>query len=185
MFSLNVVVFGGTIVADPKEIRTVGASGSKTTEFRIAVNDPAEKVTNFADRKKTLFVDVQCWNRSAELAVQYLKKGRNVIVEGRLEEDKWTGQDGAAHSKIRVQANRFTFVPDGKGPSPEGGDSGGEQGEDAPPSTDAAPAPARSAAPAASRGAAAAPSSSASNPSLVDKKLKNYNLDNTDSDVPF
>jgi len=110
---LNKVVLIGNLVKDP-EIRYVGTSQTPVSDLRVAVNR-IWKSAKGEKKQETLFIDVAVWARSAELAVQYLKKGRLFGVEGRLAMDEWTGADGRKNQRIRIHADRLIFLPSGEG----------------------------------------------------------------------
>jgi len=99
--TLNKVLCIGTVIADP-EIRFSGASQRPVSDIRFAVKHPGEE---------PLFLDVTAWGRQAESAVQHLRKGRMVAVEGRLTKDEWTGPDGRLHSRIRIVSDRLVYLP--------------------------------------------------------------------------
>lgn len=126
MASANFVLLMGNLTRDP-EVRTI-PSGTTVADLGMAVN---ESYKNKAGElvETTVFVDVVVWGRLAETCGQYLKKGSPVLVEGRLQLDQWTGQDGEKRSKLRVRADRVQFLSSGGG----GGGRRGEGGDDAPP----------------------------------------------------
>lgn len=110
---MNHVFLIGNICKDP-EPRFVGPSQTPVTDLRLACNRTWKSMKG-EKREEALFVDVVAWARSAELAVQYLKKGRLVGIEGRLQLNEWTGQDGRKNQRIRVVAERIVFLPSGSG----------------------------------------------------------------------
>jgi single-strand DNA-binding protein len=59
-----------------------------------------------------VFVDVDAWDKLAELCGQYLSKGRTILVEGRLQMDSWE-KDGVKHQKLKVRAATIKFLPQG------------------------------------------------------------------------
>ena len=90
MASLNRVVLVGRLVRDPEKRYT--ASGLAVTTFTIAVDrfgkDPA------TGEKKTDFLRCKAWRQKAEFVEEYVKKGRLVAVDGRIETSEAVGQDG-------------------------------------------------------------------------------------------
>jgi single-strand DNA-binding protein len=106
MASMNITVLVGNLTRDP-EVRTT-SGGTSVASFGLAVNTATG--TGEEAREETLFIDVVTFGRQAEPIGRYLKKGRPVLVEGRLRLEKWTGNDGEAHSKIGVVANRVQFL---------------------------------------------------------------------------
>ncbi len=65
------------------------------------------------------FVDVTAWNQQAEVITEYCQKGRPVVVEGRLEQDRWETPTGEKRSRLKVVAQRVTFLPGNGGTAPE------------------------------------------------------------------
>src|SRR2546421_2908514 len=100
MASFNKVILLGNLTRDP-EVRYT-PKGSAVCDLGIAINrqytlDSGEK------REEVTYVDVVLWSRLAEIAGEYLKKGRPVFIEGRLQMDTWEDkQTGQKRSKLRV-----------------------------------------------------------------------------------
>ena len=100
MASFNKVILLGNLTRDP-EVRYT-PKGSAVCDLGIAVNrvyttDSGEK------REEVTYVDVVLWARLAEIAGEYLKKGRPVFIEGRLQMDSWDDkQTGQKRTKLRV-----------------------------------------------------------------------------------
>lgn len=133
MASVNKVLLIGNLTRDP-EVRYT-PKGSAVTDLGLAVNrrytlDSGERV------EETTFVDITLWGRQAEIAAQYLTKGRSVFVEGRLQLDSWEDkQTGQKRSKLRVIGENVQFLG-GRG------EGGGEGGSSERPPQRRAPAPA-------------------------------------------
>lgn len=108
MLSLNKVFLIGNLTRDPR-LRTT-PSGISVGEFSIAVNDTYS--TSAGERReRTVFVDVVVWKRLAENCYRFLRKGRAVLVEGRLEQDTWEDREtGQRRSRLRVVAQNVTFL---------------------------------------------------------------------------
>jgi single-strand DNA-binding protein len=108
MANLNRVLLIGNLTRDP-EVRYT-PKGTAVTEIGLAVN----RVYSGEDGEKkeeTTFVDVTLWARQAEIAGQYLKKGRPVFIEGRLQLDSWDDkQTGQKRSKLRVVAENIQLL---------------------------------------------------------------------------
>lgn len=113
---LNYVILAGRVVTDP-EIRAIG-SGRYVTRFRLA-NNRRYKVSSGEYKNETLFIDVVVWDRQAEYVKQHCKKGRPLIVEGRLRFDEWESRiDGLRRSKLEIVAQRVSlldFLPSEQG----------------------------------------------------------------------
>src|SRR6266849_372798 len=136
MANLNRVLLLGNVTRDP-EVRYT-PKGSAVCDLGIAVNrayttDSGEK------REEVTFVDVTLWGRTAEVASEYLKKGRPVFIEGRLQMDTWDDKaTGQKRSKIKVVCENLQLL--GSRPS-EGGEGGGEPREHSRPVGKPAPRP--------------------------------------------
>src|SRR5438128_2551599 len=70
-------------------------------------------------QQETTFVDVTAWNQQAEVISAYCQKGRPVAVEGRLEQERWETPTGEKRSRLKVVAQRVTFLPGNGGTAPE------------------------------------------------------------------
>jgi single-strand DNA-binding protein len=127
MASFNKVILMGNLTRDP-EVRYT-PKGSAVTDIGLAVNrvystEQGEK------REETTFVDITLWGRTAEIAGEYLKKGRPVLIEGRLQLDSWDDkQSGQKRSKLKVIGESMQLLGGrGGGEGDEGGGSGGGGG---------------------------------------------------------
>ena len=125
MASFNKVILLGNLTRDP-EVRYT-PKGSAVCDLGIAVNrvyttDSGEK------REEVTYVDVVLWARLAEIAGEYLKKGRPVFIEGRLQMDSWDDkQTGQKRTKLRVVGESMQLL----GSRPAGGTSApAEAGEE-------------------------------------------------------
>jgi single-strand DNA-binding protein len=136
MANHNKVLLLGNVTRDP-EVRYT-PKGSAVCDLGIAVNrayttDSGEK------REEVTFVDVTLWGRTAEVASEYLKKGRPVFIEGRLQMDTWDDkQTGQKRTRLRVVAENMQLL--GGRPSGGSAEAGGESRQtSAPPKKSAAP----------------------------------------------
>ncbi|SVD31348.1 uncharacterized protein METZ01_LOCUS384202 [marine metagenome] len=119
MPNYNKVILMGNLTRDPEVRYTSG--GTAIAKLGLAVNR-RWKNKEGQMQEETTFVDVDAFGRQAETIGQYLKKGRPVMVEGRLKLDQWDDkQTGQKRSKLGVVLENFQFL-DSRG---EGGDSGG------------------------------------------------------------
>ena len=110
MPSFNKVIVMGNLTRDP-EVRQVGANAVKVCRFALALNERRrDRNGNMVDIPT--FVEVDAWEKLAELCGQYLRKGRSVLVEGRLQMDTWE-KDGQKHQKLKVRASTIKFLPQG------------------------------------------------------------------------
>jgi single-strand DNA-binding protein len=144
MASFNKVILVGNLTRDP-ELRYT-PKGMAIAKIGLAVNRVWRNEAG-ETKEEVTFVDIDVFGRTAENVGQYMRKGRPILVEGRLRLDQWDDkQTGQKRSKLGVVAETVQFLG-----SPTGsGNAGGETGE----------APRRAAAPA----AAAAPASPAAAP---------------------
>jgi|SRR5579884_76019 len=102
--SFNKVILVGNVVRDP-EIRYVG-SGAGVTKFSLAVNPNKRD----AKPEDTLFVDIVAWDKLAETCNTYLKKGSNVLVEGRLVIRSYDDKEGNKRKATEVVINTMQML---------------------------------------------------------------------------
>jgi single-strand DNA-binding protein len=113
MANLNKVLLLGNLTRDP-ELRYT-PRGTAVADIGIAINRIWNNEQN-QRQEETTFVDITLWGRQAEIAQQYLSKGRGVFIEGRLQMDTWEDKtSGQKRSKLKVVAENLQFMPDGKG----------------------------------------------------------------------
>jgi len=94
----NKVLLIGNVVKDP-EVKSV--KDTSVAKFRLAVDDQYKK-------DSVIYIDVEAWDKQAEFAQKWLKKGKGVIVDGRLCMDSWE-KDGKKETKIYVKAQDVRF----------------------------------------------------------------------------
>jgi len=120
MANFNKVILLGNLTADP-EVRYT-PRGTAVTDIRMAINRVWNDEQN-QRREETTYLDVTLWGRQAEIAGQYLNKGRPVLVEGRLQMDSWEDkQTGQKRSKLKVVGESMNSGGGG------GGGGGGNRG---------------------------------------------------------
>ncbi|MBM4076907.1 MAG: single-stranded DNA-binding protein [Planctomycetes bacterium] len=109
MASFNKVILVGNLTRDPQVKYTTG--GTAVTEIGLAVSRQwFDKQTN-SKKEETTFVDITLWGRTAEIAGEYLAKGRPVLIEGRLQLDTWDDREtGQKRSKLRVVGENMTML---------------------------------------------------------------------------
>jgi single-strand DNA-binding protein len=115
---LNKCMVIGNLGADPEMRYT--ANGSAVTTFRVAVNE------SWTDRdgqrqEHTEWFRIVTWNRLAETCAQYLTKGRQVYVEGRLRTRQWEDQQGQTRYMTELIADNVRFLGGGQGGQGSGG----------------------------------------------------------------
>ena len=109
--SINQVILLGRLTRDPEQRTTT--SGKNVVSFSIAVDRQSQD--DQAD-----FFNITAWDKLGDLVMQYLSKGRRVLIQGRLRQDSWEDKDtGKRQSRIEVTASDVTFLD---GPS---GDNSG------------------------------------------------------------
>jgi single-strand DNA-binding protein len=140
MASFNKVILLGNLTRDP-EVRYT-PKGTAVTDLGLAVNR-TYTADNGEKREEVTFVDVTFWGRTAEVAGEYLKKGRPVFVEGRLQLDSWDDkQSGQKRTKLKVIGENMQMLGSPRGAGGGGGDeesSGGSRSSRPAPPPKAAP----------------------------------------------
>jgi single-strand DNA-binding protein len=127
MASFNKVILLGNLTRDP-EVRYT-PKGSAVCDLGLAVNRNYT-LDNGEKREEVTFVDVVLWARLAEIAGEYLKKGRPVFIEGRLQMDSWDDkQTGQKRTKLRVVGETMQLL--GSRPGGASGGTGGSEGPEA------------------------------------------------------
>ena len=132
--SYHTIIITGNLGGDPEMRYT--PSGQAVTNFSVAVNESYTN-SNGERIKKTIWFRVSAWGRQAETCNQYLKKGRSVLVEGRMTSDPntggpriWTGNDGAPRASYEVTAQTVRFLSS-RSDYDSGASAGGGQQMDA------------------------------------------------------
>ncbi len=142
---LNRVILLGRLTRDP-ELRQTG-SGTSYCRFSIANN--RNYVVNGERKEETSFFNCVAWGKQAEIINQYTRKGRQVAIDGRLQQRSYQNQEGKNQSVVDVVVERLQFIggnsegqsgsgnsydanrgsypePDGFSPGPSGGFGGGD-----------------------------------------------------------
>ena len=134
MASVNKVILVGNLGRDPETRYTTG--GDAVTNIRVATTD-TWKDKNGEKQEKTEWHTVVFFGRQAEIAGEYLKKGRQVYVEGRLQTRKWQDKEGQDRYSTEVVLQGFNSqltMLDSRGGGGGGAleDAGGEFGSSGP-----------------------------------------------------
>lgn len=141
----------GNLTRDPEISYT--PKGTAVCQIGLAINRTFKVGED--KREETTFVDVELWGRQAEIAGEYLKKGRPVFIEGRLKLETWDDkQSGQKRSKMKVVAENMQLL------GTRGGDEGGQR--------EAAPAPRQT-----------------QRPASAAKPARDPDLDAAEEDCPF
>lgn len=112
MPSLNMVLISGNLTEDPRQ--NILETGVHVANFRIASNQYYKGRDN-EFHKKTCYVDVVCWRKTAEIAADRLHRGSPVMVEGELQTRTWKAQDGTSRSVLEILARRIQFLERAEG----------------------------------------------------------------------
>lgn len=102
MANLNRVEIIGNVGKEP-EMRFT-PNGNAVTSFSVAVN------SKYGEEETTEWFSVVAWKKLAETCNQFLLKGQQVYVDGRLQTRKWDGEDGVTHYRTEVIANKVLFL---------------------------------------------------------------------------
>jgi single-strand DNA-binding protein len=124
--NLNKVMLIGRLTRDP-EVRTF-SNGGKVAKFGFAVNNRKKNQQTGQWEDDPVFVDVDAFNREtgrklADLVEQYLHKGHQAYIEGRLKLDQWTDKEGQKRSRLTVVLEDLQFLE----PRADGGTGGASQ----------------------------------------------------------
>lgn len=167
MASFNKVILLGNLTRDPET--RVTANGLTICKMGLAVSRVFS--TREGERKEeTTFVDIDAFGKQAEVITKYMRKGRPLMVEGRLRLDQWETNEGQKRSKLNVVLENFQFVgsrDDNSGGSGGSGDSGGYEASSPP------------------KNSAASPQSSAGSSAQSSSQSSAESNDTLDEDVPF
>jgi len=160
MASVNKVIIIGNLGKDP-EVRYM-PSGSAICNLRVATTRTWKDKTSGDKQEETEWHAVSLFDRLAEVAGEYLKKGRSVYIEGRLKTRKWTDKEGVERYTTEIVASEMVLLGGREGGGGGGDDMGG------------APAPRSAPAP-------------APRPAPVSKPAAKTNtgFDDMDDDIPF
>lgn len=130
---VNKVILIGNLGKDP-EVRFT-PSGQAVANFTIATNESWMDKNTGQKQERTEWHRIVVWGKLGELCGQYLAKGRQCFVEGRLQTREWTDKEGKKNYTTEVVANNVQFLGgrDGAGAGPRAGSSRGGSDEFGPP----------------------------------------------------
>jgi len=139
MASVNKVILIGNLTRDP-EVRYLPKGGIAVADIGMAMNRSWTPPDGGERREETTFVDVTFWGRQAEVAGEYLKKGRPVYIEGRLQLDSWEDKNtGEKRNKLKVVGEQMQFLGNregGGGSSPQQREENAQSNQSAPESSE-------------------------------------------------
>lgn len=167
---INKVILVGTLGRDPET--KYMPSGGAVTNISIATSEQWKDKTSGEKQERTEWHRVVFFNRLAEIAGQYLRKGQQAYIEGSLRTRKWQGQDGQDRYTTEIIASEMQML--GGGGSRDGGSSDFNGGGDDQQYGGNAPAPQQS------RPAPQAANKPASNQQPADRGFEDF-----DDDIPF
>jgi single-strand DNA-binding protein len=124
MNDLNNVFIIGRLTRDA-ELSFIN-TGTAVCKFSIANNQSKKKDDKWIDEAH--FFDVTLWSKTGEALAPYLKKGKQIAIEGRLTQDRWTDTEGKARSRVQIVATSVQLLGGGK--QNEQKESDREPGED-------------------------------------------------------
>lgn len=112
MAGVNKAIIVGNLGSDP-EVKTT-PSGQSVANFSVATSD------NWTDKEgqkqeRTEWHRIVVWGKLADLCGQYLQKGRQAYIEGRLQTREWTDKEGGKRTTTEIVATQVTFLGGGKG----------------------------------------------------------------------
>jgi single-strand DNA-binding protein len=114
MANLNKVLLIGRLTREP-EVRTF-STGGKVAKFGFAVNNRKKNSSTQQWEDDPVFLDIEAFNRGesgrqlADLVEQYLHKGHQAFIEGHLQLDQWTSQDGQKRQKLKIVLDNLQFL---------------------------------------------------------------------------
>ncbi len=125
MSNLNKVLLMGRLGADP-ELRYT-TDGTPVATFRMATSE-SYKDKSGVKQERTEWHSIVAWRKLAEIAGEYLKKGRLVYIEGRIQSREYEGRDGVKRKVYEIVASDMKMLPTGQGQS-QGYSQGQGQGQ--------------------------------------------------------
>lgn len=175
MAGVNKVILIGNLGADP-EIRHLDG-GSTIARFNIATTE-AYNNKNGERVEQTEWHRIEMWDNLAKIAEQYLKKGSQVYIEGKLRTEAWKDKEGLDRTTLRIRVTNMTLL--GGRPNNDSNDGGYE----APARQQAAPTPAQQAQPQ-QRQAPAPQAAPAKQPARREPEPTPFEGNSGDDDLPF
>ena len=112
MRGINKAILLGTLGRDPESRTTSG--GTVVANFSIAVNESFKNKTTGQWEKRTEWLNIVAFGRTAETASEYLRKGSKVYIEGRIKTEKWKDKQGNDRYTTKIYADEIQFL-DNKG----------------------------------------------------------------------
>ncbi|MEK7702811.1 MAG: single-stranded DNA-binding protein [Nitrospirota bacterium] len=123
MASFNKVILVGNLTKNP-EVRYT-PNGAAVASFGLATNRKYKQGEEI--KEEVCFIDIVVFGKQAETCGKYLTKGQGVIIDGRLTQRRWEGEDGQKRNKHEVVSESIRFLP--KRPVGQEGSGGGDKGD--------------------------------------------------------
>lgn len=116
-WDINHVVIVGRLTKDPE--LTYTQSGAAVCRFSVAVNRTSgsgrsQGTDESGQDDGASFFNIVTWNKTAEICKEYLSKGRQVGIDGRLQQRRWNAEDGTRRSVVEIVANTVQFFGSGR-----------------------------------------------------------------------
>jgi single-strand DNA-binding protein len=108
MPNFNNVVIAGNLTRD-LELKYL-KSGTAVGSTSMAINRRFPAKDGGEAKEEVTFIELKAWGKQAEVLSQYVKKGDPILVQGRLTQDRWEGEDGKGRSKLYVTIETFQFL---------------------------------------------------------------------------
>lgn len=132
MRGVNKALILGTLGKDPESRITSG--GTQVANFSVAVNESYKDKKTGEKKESTEWLSIVCFGRTAEIAIEYLKKGSKIYIEGRIKTEKYQDKQGVDRYTTKIYCNILQMLdsrPPGtresgnaprSGPPPQGGE---------------------------------------------------------------
>ena len=166
---INKVILVGNLGNDP-DVRYT-ANGAAVANISIATSEQWTDKQSGQKQERTEWHRVVMFGRLGEIAGEYLKKGQQVYIEGKLQTRKWQGQDGQDRYTTEIVANEMQMLSGGRGSGGGTADFGGNYNQQQ--------------APQQNQGQAAAPQQPRQQPQQQPQQQPSSNFDDFDDDIPF
>ena len=108
MADYNKVILAGRITRDI-ELKYL-PSGAAVAKFGFVTNKKVKNRETGEDREIACFIDIEAWERTAEVVNEYAQKGSNILIDGELEWTSWETDDGSKRSRNYIRAFRIVFL---------------------------------------------------------------------------
>jgi single-strand DNA-binding protein len=128
MAGVNKVLLIGNLGRDPEVRYTTG--GAAVANFTLATTERWNDAASGERKEKTEWHRIVVWGKQAEIAGEYLRKGRQVYIEGSLQTRDWTDRDGNKRYTTEIRAQRFQMLgKSGDAPAPVAPEPAGSTAE--------------------------------------------------------